>query len=586
MTFRRRILRYGPSPEEWQGALEDRAIAGCQFELHRCGGCGRGEVRLNDRFDDRVALAVGEWVACEYDDGDRWYLGRIEERRADSPGGISLRLEGMSVQLNEVYPGGFGGEGAQPHRYGHTDLFPGDPDRLLETNDDVLRPEDVVRLLMAQYVVPATDIRVEAGLIEDADVWSEPVNLKFNGEETVRTILKDLALRARNAAWGVDELGQFYLLQARTDILASFREGENLVELREEATRNTLYNRVLLTGGYVYTQPTSDSPLRSAARWRGNYRQPASLEKYGERRLRMWVPWIRTAADSRNFVREFFRVYAEPGRTYHIEAVAQDVCPRPWLGRVQLLDRHDNVLLTAQPETVRVRFDNTPRLSLVLGPDDPRTHWPEPPHDERYPVLPPSVGISSGGGGPITLTLPSDGDDPPPPPGSSDESSTQPTSELLSSDEVTSDGTSSDVLTSGATSSGAASTSASGSGSLSGSLSQTSDSDAETSNETSGDTSDSQSRDTSATDSTSDETTLSGTSASGGEPTSQSGSADPEDSSGGDDESLTTSTESGTHGTDDGTNSIWPSGGTTGDGWTSWGTEDATESSSGSFFTA
>lgn len=582
MTFRRRILRYGPSPEAWQGAIEDRAIAGCLFELHRCGGCGRGEVRLNDRFDARDALAIGEWIACEYDDGDRWYLGRIEERRAESPGGIFLRLEGMSVQLNEVYPGGFGGGEAKPHRYGHTDQFPGDPDRLLETYDDVLRPEDAVRLLLAQYVVPATDIRVDAGLIEDAAVWSEPVNLKFNGEETVRTVLKDLALRARNAAWGVDELGQFFLLQNRADTLVSFREGENLVALREEATRHTLYNRVLLTGGYIYNVATSESPLRAAARWRGNYRQPASIEKYGERRLRMWVPWIRTAADSRSFVREFFRVYAEPGRTYHLEAVGQEFCPRPWLGRVQLLDRHDAVLFTAQPETVRVRFDNTPRLSLTLGPDDPRTHWPEPPHDERYPVLPPPAGDSSGGGGPITLTLSSDGDDPPPP-GTSDESSTQPTSELLSSEDLTS----SDLLSSDVSSSAVAtSESATESEGVTGSLSLTSDSEQGPSGETSDSVSLSETT-SAGSDITSEGTDMTGTVTSGDEPSSPNGNSEDEGSSEGVGASQTTSTGSVSNGSEHDTGGTWPSGGgTTGEGWTSWGTEGTSESSSGSFFTA
>lgn len=407
MGYRRRILRYGPSPEQWQGALEDRAIAGCSFELLRLGGCGRGEIRLQDGFDDRGAVTVGQWVACEYDDGDRWYLGRIEERQATSPGGITLRLEGMSVQLNETYPGGFGVEadGQAPHRYAATDLFMEDPDYGDETVDVVDRPEDVVRLLLEQYVVPVTDIRMEAGTIETAPFEAELLSLKFNGEETVRSILKDLALRVRNASWGVDELGRFYLLQRRSTPLLTCQEGVDLIELREEQTRDSIYNRVLLTGGYVYGSPSVDSEVTAAVRWRGNYRQPNSIALYGERRVRLWVPWIRTTEDSRQFVREFFRVYAAPGLTYVLEMVGATMCPRPWLGSVRVLNRHGQLLATGQPERVRVQFDNTPRLRLEIGPEDPRTHWPEPPYDERFPVTRRVEAESSQGpGGNLTLT--------------------------------------------------------------------------------------------------------------------------------------------------------------------------------------
>lgn len=466
MPYRRRLLRYGPSPEQLQSAIEDRAIAGCAFELHRLGGCGSGEVQLKDGFDDRDQLTVGEWLACEYDDGDRWYLGRIEERSSRSPGGVTLRLEGMSVQLNEVFPGGFGSDadGSKPHRYAAIDRFTGDPDRLAETVDDVERPEEVIRLLLSQYVVPRTDIRVEAGLIEDAPFSVEMASLKFNGEESVRSILKDLALRLRNAAWGVDELGRFFLLQARAPTLATFQEGVDLIDLREEQTREAVFNRVLLTGGYVYGSPSIDSAVTAAVRWRGNYRQPTSISANGERRIRLWVPWIRTPEDSRQFVREFFRLYAEPARKYTVQTADVASCPRPWLGRVEVLDRHGEVLCVGQPESVRVRFDNVPRLTFTIGPDDPRTHWAEPPHDERFPVSKSPIGSGlGGGGGPITLTQGSGSSDPLSLPSSSESSSNDLTSsdatssELASTDHSSSEATSSEP-TSSPLSSGASAT--------------------------------------------------------------------------------------------------------------------------------
>jgi hypothetical protein len=454
MAYRRRVLRYGPSPEQWQGALEDRVIAGCVFELHRWGGCGRGQLTLADGFAARGMLSVGEWIACEYDDGERWYLGRIEERRAESPAGVQLRLEGMSIQLNEVFPGGFGSDadGVPPHRYARTDRFAADPDHAEETADDVARPEELVRLLLSQYVVPATDIQVEEGLIEETPIATPLVSAKFNGEESVRSILKDLALRLRNASWGVDELGRFFLLQPRTTDLVTFQEGVDLIELREETTREALYNRVLLTGGYVYGTPAIDGAVTAAVRWRGTYHQPASVQAHGERRLRLWVPWLRTAEDSRQFVREFFRVYAQPALRYRLEGITEGVCPRPWLGRVRVLDRGGNVLIEGQPETVRVRFDNVPRFTIEVGPEDPRTHWPEPPHDERYPILKGPAGSGLSGGGPISLTNLSNGSGGGGGGGSS--GSGPATSQSLTSDELTSSGlTSSAVSSSGTTSS-------------------------------------------------------------------------------------------------------------------------------------
>lgn len=478
MPYRRRILRYGPDPDHWDGALDERAVAGCSFELLRLGGCGSGEVQLRDGFVDRGACAVGRWIACEFDDGDRWYLGRIERRSAASPAGVTLQLEGMGVQLGEVYPGGFGADadGRPPHRYARTDRFPGDPDHDRETVDVVERPEDVVRLLLQQYVVPQSDIKAVSSLIEDAPVAAELVSLKFNGEESVRSILKDLALRVRNGSWGVDELGRFFFLQPRNEIVATFQQGVDLTVLRETQNREALFNRVLLTGGYVYGSPMVDSAVSAAVRWRGNYLQPASISQFGERRIRLWTPWIRTVEDSRQFVREFFRTYATPPIEYDIEVVQRGSCPRPWLGAVRLLDRTGTELAVGQPASIRVQFDATPRLRLHIGPDDPRTHWPEPPHDERFPVSrrPDDPGGSGGGGGggPVTLTQG---------PGTSggpgtDDSSSSDDSALTSSSLASSDWTSSALDSSGL------STSESGGGSpsdwFSSGVDETSDSDA------------------------------------------------------------------------------------------------------------
>src|SRR5437868_2921682 len=103
----RRILHYSPTPADLVGPIADRAIVGCWFELNRQGGCGAGELRLKDEFPQRSAIDLGDWIACEFAADDRWYLGRVEKRIARSPAIVTLSLQGMSVQLGEVFPGGF-----------------------------------------------------------------------------------------------------------------------------------------------------------------------------------------------------------------------------------------------------------------------------------------------------------------------------------------------------------------------------------------------------------------------------------------------------------------------------------------------
>jgi|GEM_PF-2404936 len=401
MSFQR-LIHYGSNPLDLAGSLSDRAIAGCWFELRRQGGCGAGELRLRHGFLERGEIQIGDWVALSYDADDRWYLGRVVERRSDSPAGIRLRLEGMAAQLDTIFPGGFGSEadGVAPHRYGCSDLFPADPDAGHVNIDCVNRPEELVRLLLEQYIVGATNITFDPELIEDATAVAELIELKVRGTETATSLLRDLALRARNAAWGVDEYGRFFLLQQRADIAAEWREGRELVALRELSNEDLVFNRVLLAGGLVYADcPT---PPCGTYRWQGNYLQPASRTAYGERRIRLSIPWIRTSADSQGFIREFFRVYAQPAPHYVAEVAGASTTIRPWLAGVRLVDRNGNELAAGQPEVVRVEFDHTPKLRISLGPLDPRELWTISAEGETWPIAPSDT--PGYGGGPVDVT--------------------------------------------------------------------------------------------------------------------------------------------------------------------------------------
>ncbi len=409
MSYARRILHYSSAPTLFQSLISDRVVAGCSFELNRLGGCGAGELQLNDEFANRDSIQVGDWIAFEYSAGVRWYMGRVEHRSATVPAGVSFRLEGMSVQLGELFAGGFDatvGQGLAPHRFANSDLFPNDPDRAVESINLVSEPRQLVILLMQQYVVPKSDILLDTTLIETLTNPSSVASMKFRGEESIKEIIKDLALRAGHASWGVQPDGKFFYLQKPTATTATWRVGRDIISLEETRERNQLYNRLLLTGGYIYDAPAvPGNEARSIYRWRGNYTQPASRTAYGERRIRMNIPWIRTAADSREFAREFFRVYAEPTTHYILDVGDQAALPFPWEGQIKIEDKDGTEIITSAVETIRVQFDHAPRFQIEIGPDDPQIHWDEPPFNERWEIPSPAVGNPrSYGGEEISLT--------------------------------------------------------------------------------------------------------------------------------------------------------------------------------------
>lgn len=423
MEFNRRLLHHGLSPTGTPVVLSEQAIERCWFELHRQGGCGACEFTLSNEFIDRDQIEIGDWVSFEYKVNDRWYLGRVEERTSSSPAQTRFRAEGMSIQLNEVFPGGFGeaADGAKPHRYAGTDLFTHDPDRDWETFDSVASTTEMLEKLLVQYVQPRTDISMTPEAIEEPEQAAPLSSLKFRGEESVRSLLKDLSVRCQGASWGVDEQGEFFFLKRKTESLGAYREGLNLTKVTEVRDREFLFNRILLTGDYIYDRrEESDMIARRSFRWRGNFIEPISQAAHGDRRIRLWLPWVRTQADSLAFAQEFFRIYSQPTSRYLIESTAFNELPKPWQGKFAIYDREGELLTFQHAETIRVEFDHQPRLRMLLGPLNPRDLWAEPPQDERWEL--PDQLLSAGGdvSQPPSLSIgdppPLPPDPPPPPP--------------------------------------------------------------------------------------------------------------------------------------------------------------------------
>ena len=421
MSQTRTILHHGADPDADGEPLSDETVEGCSFELHRNGGCGGGELTIArpwSRRDHSPRILVGDFLTIgRHIPGDAnsfrpWYVGRVVARTAAIPAGITLRLEGLSTGLGELFPGS-ADPADPPLRFGQADLFAHDPDPSPEHR----LPNRTVRQTLTA-ILPTPQQRAAIGLASGGDV-----NLHVNpllddftlyGEESLRSVMKELAIRAGNVAWGVDETRTIYFRRpidaARSDAeqfddrVVELQVGRDVTRLEEFETRRTLFNRVILTGGYIYDRPVSAAKARRNYRFRVQYFEPGSRADFGEARIRLNVPWIRTDSDARTFLREFFRVYARPQAKYLIEAALPPdaVCPRPWTESVRVVDEKGEIVVDGHPQSVRVQFDHAPVIRLELGPEDPQSLWPAPPHDDRQAR--PDYRASHQGGGELGVT--------------------------------------------------------------------------------------------------------------------------------------------------------------------------------------
>lgn len=378
------ILHHGIDPQAAGTAIDDRVVGGCWFEWHRQGGCGPGELKLERSWVESADVRPGDWISIGPSIGDRWYLGRVEEWRADYPAGVVVKLGGMVNELNEVFPGGLGPNGIAPQRYGATDAFPHDPDYSLQQYHATQSVQSIVTTLVQQQILPRTHVTSVGPITAPISAGVDSITMR--GEESVRSLLKDLAVRAGGAAWGVDEQARFYFQPDGTAVSATYQLAGNVTRCAATRSRDILFNRLQITGDYIYDRlDRSDNIAQRVYRFRQIHVRDTSVTAYGEHRIRLWLPWIRTDDDAYRFAEAFFDLYAAPPTKYLVEAIA-DVAqpPKPWLGRVQLADEAGNTIASGVPSVVRVRFDECPTVRMEIGPEDPRRLWPEPPEDERY----------------------------------------------------------------------------------------------------------------------------------------------------------------------------------------------------------
>jgi len=389
MAYERRIIHYANDATTVVQTLsaagsDSSRVTKAWFELLRQGGCGAGEIELRDSFELRDDIEPGDFIAFEYSTGVRWYFARVEEVTEESPSITRVSLYGLFAELNEVFPGGFGGNDQDPHRYAYSDYFLNDPDWSVQSWNQVSQPEEIVNLLYSQYIQPNTHVTL--GTVESP---SPPVGVQsilFRGEESAAAILRYLALTMKGASFGVDENGALFCTQKSGDIIATFQEGTDKERLSRRRDRSLMYNRMLLTGDYVY----GAAGPAGFYRFNATFKYPSSISVHGERRIRIHLPWIRRNDDAVLFAEEFFRIYGNPTTRYDVQTSGQTSLLKPWLGRVRLLDRNGDEMIVSAWDRLKVTFDHVPIFELTVGPED--VEFPEPPESSRWEVAPPDPG--------------------------------------------------------------------------------------------------------------------------------------------------------------------------------------------------
>jgi len=334
---------------------------------------------LKDLFTSRGTFQIGEYIEFSMC-GDPVYFGRIEEVVEDSPNRVELSLYGMLGELNEVFPGGFGQAGDNnPHRYAKSDYFANDPDHSIQSQDPVSQPGQIITLLHQHYIDPATNI--DLGGIEESTPLSGLDSIILRGEENAASIIRGLAQGMKTASWGVDENKELFVKQLRSGVVQTFQEGVDCEQLTRTTDRSLLFNRLLLTGGYVY----GGSGI-GFYRFRATFRQQSSISTYGEKRARLFVPFIRRNSDAKQFAREFFRQYAKPTVRYTFQSNRQTDIIRPQDGRIEIKDASGSSMATMHFDRVHVQFDEIPIVTITIGPED--LQYPTPVESQRFEIAP------------------------------------------------------------------------------------------------------------------------------------------------------------------------------------------------------
>lgn len=382
MAFVRRIIHLDTDAATELAVLssaelsDSRAIS-ASFTKLRIGGDAEGDLKLKDSFLDRGSLETGQFIAFEYSEGVRWYLGRIEEIVEHSPNEVDVSLYGMWSELNEVFPGGFAESNiGKPHRFQASDFNPNDPDFSYQTADTVTTPSQLVAKLWELYIAPSTNVGL--GILETCDPDPGLDGFVLRGTESAAELLRSLAVLCNNASVGVDENGLLYFRRPNSTLLATFQEGVDCEALQRRTDHSLLYNYMTMTGGYIYGADTTSGFYRYTA----NFKHESSVTQYGQRGLHIYLPWLRRNRDAEAFATNFFTRYARPTNRTEFKTNCQTAILKPQAGQIEVLDRNGDEVQTDYFDKLQVEFNHCPIFAIEVGPED--VQFPASPEPDRW----------------------------------------------------------------------------------------------------------------------------------------------------------------------------------------------------------
>lgn len=392
-TYRRIIDLYDTDGVSFLTTLSDMAdgtdnVLHAEFQWNRTGGLGTGTFTL-DAVPDADTPQVGQWIVCRYSATSTWYRGKIDAVEVDSPNGtISLRTTSMWSVITETQVGGNPWWDKQPQTFGRYDYFYNDPDHATQVYTNLTNLKDVVQKLYDDYIAPwGNGTTIQLDVIDaptDADSFA---SMTFRGGESLSQILRSIAEAAGNYSYGIDADNKFFFKPFDDVPQTTYTDSVN-AKMSWTTDRDLMYNRLILTGGYVYGSPTPNGFYV----WDYHAEDAASVAAYGvSKTLTVKIPWIRNHVDSQNFADSFFAKYAVPTTRYSITTIAQGHTLFPWKGSINVVDNRGTTVNKLVLDTVAVEFDAAPFFKFTTGPEEP-----------KYPgsaVLEPKNGEQSTGGG-------------------------------------------------------------------------------------------------------------------------------------------------------------------------------------------
>lgn len=373
-----------------------------KFTLLRQGGCGAGEFVLNRRFPgtDLGNIDLGSYIRCKYTAaGDPVYLGKVQELVVESPSRVIVRTDGPFVQFNDIQVGGFDSEDLRlPDLYAATDVFIYDPDYNIQSFTFANNIPDLMQIFYNNYISFRTNVSLGTiGTFTPTIGYNSSV---FRGQENLSQIIRTMAIQQGGASYGVDANNEFFFIPLDQTERHTFQEGLHLTKLSKSLDRSLLYNRLIITGDYVYLLNQDDRFYR----WVSAHASATSINTYGSRRLILYIPWIRSQGDADRFANGFFDMYAEPTTRYTVTTIPQGAIQNPWGGFVGLLDRNGaDLKRNVNFDRCEVVFDKAPYVSFTTGPED--LQFPVAPEPNRWELKPENAEQPSFGSFSTSLSL-------------------------------------------------------------------------------------------------------------------------------------------------------------------------------------